>query len=41
MAELERRLAEIGCAKVNPLIEPDNAGVSGFYAALGYRVPTT
>jgi GNAT superfamily N-acetyltransferase len=37
MAELERRLAAIGCAKVNLLIEPDNAEVTGFYAALGYR----
>jgi len=36
MAELEQRLASIGCRKVNLLIEPDNAPVAEFYAALGY-----
>jgi hypothetical protein len=37
MAELEERLAAIGCAKVNLLIEPENAEVTGFYARLGYQ----
>jgi ribosomal protein S18 acetylase RimI-like enzyme len=37
MASLEERLAAAGCAKVNLLIEPDNAEVSGFYARLGYQ----
>jgi ribosomal protein S18 acetylase RimI-like enzyme len=36
MAEVERRLAAIGCEKVNLLIEPDNAKVESFYARLGY-----
>ena len=36
MAEAERRLAAIGCDKVNLLIEPDNAGVRRFYERLGY-----
>lgn len=36
MAEAERRLAAIGCDKVNLLIEPDNAGVERFYGRLGY-----
>lgn len=38
MAEAERRLAAIGCDKVNLLIEPDNAGVRRFYERLGYGV---
>lgn len=38
MAEAERRLAAIGCDKVNLLIEPDNAGVRRFYERLGYDV---
>ena len=37
LAELERRLLVAGCPKVNLLIEPDNAGVAGFYARHGYR----
>jgi len=37
MASLEERLAALGCRKVNLLIEPDNAGVTGFYAARGYQ----
>jgi GNAT superfamily N-acetyltransferase len=37
LAELERRLLALGCPKVNLLIEPDNAGVAGFYARFGYR----
>jgi GNAT superfamily N-acetyltransferase len=37
LAELERRLADAGCRKVNLLVEPENAAVTGFYSALGYR----
>ena len=37
LAELERRLLALGCPKVNLLIEPDNAGVAGFYARFGYQ----
>lgn len=37
MAELEQRLRFKDCEKVNLLIEPSNAGVQAFYAALGYR----
>jgi GNAT superfamily N-acetyltransferase len=37
LAELERRLLALGCPKVNLLIEPDNAGVTGFYARHGYQ----
>jgi ribosomal protein S18 acetylase RimI-like enzyme len=37
LAELERRLIALGCPKVNLLIEPDNAGVSSFYARFGYQ----
>jgi ribosomal protein S18 acetylase RimI-like enzyme len=36
VAELERRLQALGCAKVNLLIEADNAAVTGFYARLGF-----
>jgi len=36
--EVERRLLAKGCAKVNLLIEPDNAGIQAYDAALGYRV---
>ena len=37
MLELaESRLAERGCRKVNLLVEPDNRGVTRFYAAGGY-----
>ena len=38
MQEVERRLVAIGCAKVNLLIEADNAGVQAYYARLGYAV---
>jgi ribosomal protein S18 acetylase RimI-like enzyme len=38
MEELERRLRARGCATVNLLIEPENAGVQTFYERLGYRV---
>jgi GNAT superfamily N-acetyltransferase len=37
LTELERRLREVGCPKVNLLIEPENAAVAGFYARRGYR----
>jgi hypothetical protein len=37
VAEAERRLALLGAEKVNLLIEPDNAGVTGFYEELGYE----
>jgi ribosomal protein S18 acetylase RimI-like enzyme len=37
LAELERRFLALGCPKVNLLIEPDNAGVAGFYARYGYQ----
>ena len=37
MAELEERLAAIGCPKINLLVERDNADVVSFYAALGYQ----
>ena len=33
---LEARLREMGCAKINLLIEPENAAVTGFYEAAGY-----
>jgi ribosomal protein S18 acetylase RimI-like enzyme len=36
MREVEQRLRALGCAKVNLLIEPENAGVAAFYARLGY-----
>ncbi|HLJ99947.1 MAG TPA: ACT domain-containing protein [Streptosporangiaceae bacterium] len=37
LAELERRLAELGCPKVNLTVEADNAEVTGFYERHGYR----
>ncbi|HEX6527331.1 MAG TPA: ACT domain-containing protein [Streptosporangiaceae bacterium] len=37
MAELEERLAAIGCPKVNLLVERSNAEVVSFYEALGYQ----
>jgi ribosomal protein S18 acetylase RimI-like enzyme len=36
MEELERRLARLGCEKINLLIEPDNGAVQGFYRKLGF-----
>jgi ribosomal protein S18 acetylase RimI-like enzyme len=36
MVEVVRRLVAIGCAKVNLLIEPDNAAVQAYYGRLGY-----
>ena len=38
VAELENRFRAIGCAKVNLLIEPSNAGVQTFYERSGYAV---
>jgi ribosomal protein S18 acetylase RimI-like enzyme len=37
MQEMERRLHEKGCAKVNLLITPTNAAVQDFYQRLGYQ----
>lgn len=37
MDELEKRLANIGCEKINLLIEPTNHGVQVFYNQLGYE----
>jgi ribosomal protein S18 acetylase RimI-like enzyme len=36
MREAERRLAALGCPKVNLQIRRDNHGVADFYARLGY-----
>ena len=36
MAEVERRLAELGCPKVNLQIRRGNTAVAAFYARLGY-----
>ena len=36
--EAERRLAELGCTKVNLQVRAENAAVAGFYRALGYEV---
>jgi ribosomal protein S18 acetylase RimI-like enzyme len=37
MKELEKRLKEKGCTKVNLLIEPSNQSVQDFYQKLGYN----
>ena len=37
MQEMEYRLGEKGCTKVNLLIEPANATVQAFYQKLGYQ----
>lgn len=37
VGEAERRLGLLGATKVNLLIEPSNAGVTGFYEELGYE----
>jgi ribosomal protein S18 acetylase RimI-like enzyme len=37
MAEAEGRLDRLGATKVNLLIEPDNAGIAGFYEKFGYE----
>jgi GNAT superfamily N-acetyltransferase len=36
LKELEDRLTALGCERINLLIDMDNAGVTSFYAALGY-----
>jgi ribosomal protein S18 acetylase RimI-like enzyme len=36
MREVERRLREAGCPKLNLLVRDDNAAAIGFYRALGY-----
>lgn len=37
VAEAERRLADMGCPKVQLLVRPENAAARGFYDALGYE----
>jgi ribosomal protein S18 acetylase RimI-like enzyme len=37
VAEAERRLQQMGCAKVNLQVRADNAAVVGFYRRLGYE----
>ncbi len=37
VAEAERLLAALGCPKVQLMVRPENEGVRGFYAALGYE----
>ena len=36
--EAERRLAQLGCGKVNLQVRAENAAVTTFYRALGYEV---
>lgn len=36
--EAERRLAALGCSKINLQIRASNRGVTKFYAGLGYAV---
>lgn len=36
VAEAERLLLAAGCPKVQLMVRPENTGVRGFYAALGY-----
>ena len=36
--EAERRLAQLGCAKVNLQVRAENAAVAAFYRGLGYEV---
>ncbi len=38
MAEVEARLAEIGCPKINLQVRAENEGVISFYRALGYQI---
>jgi ribosomal protein S18 acetylase RimI-like enzyme len=38
MTEVERRLTERGCPKLNILIRSSNLGVKEFYVTLGYEV---
>ena len=37
MSEVERRLLEIGCPKLNLLVRAENEAAVGFYRALGYE----
>lgn len=37
MAELERRLTDIGCPKLNLLVREGNEQALGFYSAIGYE----
>jgi ribosomal protein S18 acetylase RimI-like enzyme len=37
MVELEKRFKDVGCEKVNLLIEMDNSKVQGFYEKLGFN----
>jgi ribosomal protein S18 acetylase RimI-like enzyme len=37
LEEMEQRLREKGCGKVNLLIKPENAAVQAFYQRLGYQ----
>ena len=37
MRDLEERLRELGCPKLNLQVLADNAEVADFYRALGYR----
>lgn len=37
MAEVERRLASLGCPKVNVQVRSGNEAVAAFYQRLGYR----
>jgi ribosomal protein S18 acetylase RimI-like enzyme len=36
--DAERRLAQLGCTKVNLQVRAENAAVAGFYRRLGYAV---
>lgn len=38
LMEAERRMTSLGCAKINLLVEPQNAYAVGFYANRGYVV---
>lgn len=38
MIEVEKRLREIGCMKVNLQVRASNQGVVSFYEKLGYAV---
>lgn len=38
IAEAERRLAELGCTKINLQVRAENAAVAAFYRGLGYAV---
>ena len=38
MAETEKKLAEIGCTKINLQVRSTNDGVVAFYRSLGFEV---